>query len=192
MKRIILASGSPRRKELLEQCGVRPEIIASDINEYVSYKNTPEETAMSLSFQKAIDVASKAGDGIVIGADTLVVLEDEILGKPLNDKEAFSMLLKLSGKKHRVITGFSIIDLAGPTKIVEYESTDVYFRELSEIEISDYISTGESDDKAGAYGIQGKGALLVEKIEGCYFNVMGLPISRLNSSLKLFFNLNLL
>ncbi len=192
MRRIVLASASPRRKELLEQCGVRPEIIASDINEYINHKNTPEETAMSLSFQKAIDVASRAGDGIVIGADTVVVLEDEILGKPLDDREAFSMLLKLSGKKHRVITGFSVIDLAGPTKIVEYESTDVYFRELNENEILDYIYTGEFFDKAGSYAIQGKGALLVEKIEGCYFNVMGLPVSKLNSSLKKFFNLNLL
>lgn len=192
MRRIVLASASPRRKDLLEQCGVRPEIIASDLNEYINYKNTPEETAMSLSFQKAIDVASKVGEGIVIGADTVVVLEDEILGKPLDDKEAFSMLLKLSGKKHRVITGFSIIDLAVPTKVVEYVSTDVYFKDLNEKEIMDYIYTGEFSGKAGSYAIQGKGALLVEKIEGCYFNVMGLPVSKLNSSLKKFFDLNLL
>lgn len=192
MRRIVLASASPRRKDLLEQCGVRPEIIASDLKEYINYKNTPEETAMSLSFQKAIDVASKVGEGIVIGADTVVVLEDEILGKPLDDKEAFSMLLKLSGKKHRVITGFSIIDLVGLTKVVEYESTDVYFKDLNEKEIMDYIYTGEFSGKAGSYAIQGKGALLVEKIEGCYFNVMGLPVSKLNSSLKKFFDLNLL
>ncbi|MGM0395488.1 MAG: Maf family protein [Bacillota bacterium] len=191
MRRIILASASPRRKELLQQCGIEPEIVSSDIEEIVSGRNTPEETAMSLSFQKAMDVAEKVEDGLVIGADTVVVLRDEILGKPSDSLEAFSMLKKLSGEKHLVITGYSIIDLASGKKIVDYESTWVYFKSLTDSEIMDYIKTGECCDKAGAYGIQGKGALLVERIEGCYFNVMGLPISKLNTSLIKFFNINL-
>ncbi|WP_409228265.1 Maf family protein [Gudongella sp. SC589] len=188
MRKIVLASASPRRKELLEQCGIKPEIIASDIDERISNNHTPEEITMSLSFQKAMEVALRIGEGLVIGADTVVVLDDEILGKPLDEEEAFSMLRRLSGKCHRVITGFSIIDAEGTERVVDYETTNVYFRSLSDQEISDYISTGECDDKAGAYGIQGKGALLVEKIEGCYFNVMGLPISKLNHSLKKFFS----
>jgi septum formation protein len=188
MRKIVLASASPRRKELLEQCGIKPEIIASDIDERISNNHTPEEITMSLSFQKAMEVALRIGEGLVIGADTVVVLDDEILGKPLDEEEAFSMLRRLSGKCHRVITGFSIIDAEGTERVVDYETTNVYFRSLSDQEISGYISTGECDDKAGAYGIQGKGALLVEKIEGCYFNVMGLPISKLNHSLKKFFS----
>ena len=188
MRKIVLASASPRRKELLEQCGVRPEIITSDIEEIISPNHTPEEISMSLSFQKARDVSERIGEGLIIAADTVVVLDDVILGKPLNDEEAFSMLRRLSGRSHRVITGYSIIDAEGKQKLVEYETTKVYFRSLSDQEILDYISTDECSDKAGAYGIQGKGALLVERIEGCYFNVMGLPISKLNYSLKKFFN----
>jgi septum formation protein len=188
MRKIVLASASPRRKELLEQCGVSPEIIASHIEERFSQDHTPEEIAMSLAFQKAMSIAGRLEEGLVIGADTVVVLDEEILGKPLNYEEAFSMLKSLSGKCHRVVTGYSIIDSEGRGKVVDYETTDVYFRTLSDEEISDYVSTGECNDKAGAYGIQGKGALLVEKIEGCYFNVMGLPISKLNHSLKKYFN----
>ncbi|MCR3956808.1 MAG: Maf family protein [Gudongella sp.] len=191
MRKIVLASASPRRKELLEQCGIRPEIIASDIEERFSNNHTPEEISMSLAFQKAMDVSKRIEEGLVIGADTVVILDDEILGKPLNEEEAFSMLRKLSGKCHQVITGFSIIDTEGTERFVDYETTDVYFRILSDQEISDYVSTGECNDKAGAYGIQGKGALLVERIEGCYFNVMGLPISKLNHSLKRFFSTSL-
>ena len=188
MRKIVLASASPRRKELLEQCGVRPEIITSDIEEIISPNHTPEEISMSLSFQKARDVSERIGQVLIIAADTVVVFDGVILGKPLNDEEAFSMLRRLSGRSHRVITGYSIIDAEGKQKVVEYETTKVYFRSLSDQEILDYISTGECSDKAGAYGIQGKGALLVERIEGCYFNVMGLPISKLNYSLKKFFN----
>lgn len=191
MRKIVLASASPRRKELLEQCGIRPEILASDIEERFSDNHTPEEISMSLAFQKAMDVSQRIEEGLVIGADTVVILDDEILGKPLDEEEAFSMLLRLSGKCHRVVTGYSIIDAQGHAKVVDYETTDVYFRTLSNQEISDYVLTGECNDKAGAYGIQGKGALLVEKIEGCYFNVMGLPISKLNYSLKRYFNTSL-
>ena len=192
MKKIILASASPRRRELLEQCGVSPEIIKSDIKESICNSNAPEEIVMSLSFQKAINVAMRIGEGLVIGADTVVLLGNEILGKPLDTSEAFSMLKKLSGKEHRVITGFSIVDITTGIKIVDYESTKVYFRKLSDDDIAKYIATGEAKDKAGAYGIQGKGALFVEKIEGCYFNVVGLPISKLNNCLTVFFNINLL
>lgn len=188
MRKIILASASPRRKELLEQCGVIPEIVASQIEERLTENHTPEEISMSLSFQKALDVAERHGGGLVIGADTIVILDHEILGKPLDEEEAFSMLRRLSGKCHRVVTGYSIIDAEGTERVVDYETTYVYFRSLSDQEIREYVSTGECQDKAGAYGIQGRGALLVERIEGCYFNVVGLPISKLNHSLKEYFN----
>lgn len=192
MRKIILASASPRRKELLEQCGVSPEIITSNIEESIFSNKSPEEIVMSLSFQKAINVAMKVEEGLVIGADTIVALDNEILGKPSDSSEAFSILKKLSGKEHKVVTGFSIIDKVTGKKVVDYESTKVYFRKLSDYDIQEYLATEETKDKAGAYGIQGKGALLVEKIEGCYFNVVGLPISKLNNCLRVFFNTNLL
>ena len=147
---------------------------------------------MSLSFQKTLNVAQGISEGIVIGADTVVVLDGEILGKPSDASEALSMLTKLSGKPHRVITGLAVIDTVSGKKHVEYETTLVYFKNLDKDEINAYIDCGEYSDKAGSYAIQGKGSLLVEKIEGCYFNVVGLPISRLNSILRRHFDLKLL
>lgn len=192
MNNIILASSSPRRIELLNQIGINPEVIKSQIEEIVRENETPEQISMSLAFRKAYDVASKHQQGVFIGADTIVVLDNEILGKPKDEEDAFFMLKKLSNKEHYVITGFSILDLANRIKVVDYEKTKVIFNELSDERIAAYIKTQEPLDKAAAYGIQGKGALLVNKIEGCYFNVVGLPLSKLEYYLRSFFNINTL
>ena len=138
-----------------------------------------------------MDIASKYSKDLVIGADTIVVLDNKILGKPSNKEEAFKMLSSLSNREHQVITGISIINLDNNKKIIDYVVSNVKFKNLTEQDIKDYISTNEYKDKAGAYGIQGYGALLVEEIRGDYFNIVGLPISKLGDILKNNFNLNL-
>lgn len=192
MKKIILASSSPRRIELLKQIGINPQVIKSQIEETIREFEIPEQVAMSLAFRKAYDVALNENQGIFIGADTIVVFEDEILGKPKDKEDAFFMLKKLSNKEHYVITGFSILDLVNGIKIVDYEKTKVTFNELTEDRIKAYIETNEPLDKAAAYGIQGKGALLVKRLEGCYFNVVGLPLSKVEYYLRNYFNINTL
>lgn len=192
MKKIILASSSPRRIELLKQIGINPQVIKSKIEETIREFEIPEQVAMSLAFRKAYDVALNENQGIFIGADTIVVFEDEILGKPKDKEDAFYMLKKLSNKEHYVITGFSILDLVNGIKIVDYEKTKVTFNELTDDRIHAYIETNEPLDKAAAYGIQGKGALLVKRLEGCYFNVVGLPLSKVEYYLRNYFNINTL
>lgn len=192
MKSFVLASGSPRRRELLAQLGVDPIIWASDIAENNSSNERPESMAMSLALQKALEASSKFQNDIVLAADTIVVVDGRVMGKPRDNDEAYDMLKDLSGRSHEVITGFAIIDNSENTKVVEYEKTLVTFRTLDHERIMAYIDSGEVLDKAGAYGIQGKGALLVEKIEGCYFNVVGLPLSRLEASLNKYFNIKFL
>ena len=192
MKSFVLASGSPRRRELLAQLGVDPIIWASDIAENNSSNERPESMAMSLALQKALEASSKFQNDIVLAADTIVVVDGRVMGKPKDNDEAYDMLKDLSGRAHEVITGFAIIDNSENTKVVEYEKTLVTFRTLDHERIMAYIDSGEVLDKAGAYGIQGKGALLVEKIEGCYFNVVGLPLSRLEASLNKYFNIKFL
>lgn len=192
MRNIILASASPRRLEILRQCGIEPIIIKNNIQESIQSYEKPEQIAMSLSFKKALDVSKHLKSGLVIGADTIVVIEKTILGKPESELHAREMIKILSGKSHSVITGFSIIDIENRIKIVDYETSQVLFNELSENEIDSYINSREYLDKAGSYAIQGKGAMLVSRISGCYFNVVGFPISKINQSLKLYFNYNLI
>jgi len=192
MEKIILASGSPRRKEILERYNIKPIIVQSDIVENISNGETPKQIAMTLAFHKAISVSKDFVNDIVIGADTIVVYENEILGKPKNEEDAFRMLSMLSGNVHKVITGIAIIKEASNLKIIDYEVTKVKFRELSIDRINNYIITKESIDKAGSYGIQGLGAVLVENIDGCYSNVVGLPLSKIDYLLCRFFNFNLL
>jgi len=192
MKNIILASSSPRRVELLNQIGIQPSVIKSEIDETIRTGEKPEQIAMSLAFRKAYDVYKKQTEGIIIGADTIVVLEGEILGKPKDLQDAFVMLRKLSGKEHSVITGFSILDFNDNIKVIDYVETLVLFDDLTDNRINEYLKTGEPMDKAAAYGIQGKGAILVKRIEGCYFNVVGLPLSKLEYYLRNYFNLNIL
>lgn len=193
MAKFILASASPRRVELLNQVGLEFDIIPSNIEEIIDDNDSPSEIVMKLSRQKALDVAGKisAEDKCyVIGADTIVV-SDKILGKPASVDEAFDMLKMLSGKPHKVMTGVTVIETGTKKTISDYEETAVFVRELSVHEINSYISTAEPFDKAGGYGIQGMGALLVDKIDGCYFNVVGLPLTRLSKMLEKF-NIHLL
>ena len=186
MMKIILASASPRRKQLLEQMGLKFDVITSNTKEQMPYGLDTEEIPVELAYKKAVDVSSCVSQpAIIIGADTVVV-KDEILGKPKNEEEARQMLLKLQGKTHEVITGLAIVNTR--TGIIKkgYEKTLVEMAPLSLQEIEHYVQTGEPMDKAGAYGIQGLAGIFISKITGCYFNVMGLPIHRLWSMLKEF------
>ena len=184
--KIILASQSPRRKELLDRMGIQDfETISPNVDESAFHGLPPEELVRRLSAEKAAAVAGKVGeDAIVIAADTVVALEGAVLGKPADELDAFKMLSALSGVRHQVYTGVTVC--RGGEKQTAHEVTDVTFRELSEREIEDYISTGEPMDKAGAYGIQGYGALLIQGISGDYYNVMGLPVCRLSGMLSRF------
>lgn len=186
MKKIILASSSPRRKQLLEQIGLRFEIEASNYEEDMTLKMEPSKLAEFLSLGKAKDVAQKHKDSIIISADTIVAIDGEIFGKPKTPERAKYMLQKLSGKAHSVITGFTIIDTGTNKQITKSVETKVYFKNLSEKEIDAYIATSEPLDKGGGYAIQGKAGLFVEKIEGDYFNIVGLPILSLAEELKNF------
>ncbi|MDK2783071.1 MAG: nucleoside triphosphate pyrophosphatase [Thermococcaceae archaeon] len=170
--RLILASQSPRRREILAKFFGAFDVIPSNVSED-SKASDPAEHAMEVARKKARDVYSRYG-GTVVGADTIVVLDEKILGKPKNEEEAKEMLRALSGRIHKVITGYCIVHEG--REITGYVVTEVKFRELSEEEIEWYVSTGEPLDKAGAYGIQGKGGVLVEWIKGDYYNVVGFPM----------------
>lgn len=183
---IILASASPRRKELLERMGIRHfDVIVSDVDETLEDGLSPAEQVERLSRIKAAAVAAGAGaDAIVIAADTVVALEGAVLGKPADPEDAFRMLSALSGARHHVYTGVTVAQ--GEHVLTCHQTTAVDFRPLEPEEIAQYIATGECMDKAGAYGIQGYGALLVEGITGDYYNVMGLPVVCLSRMLKEF------
>ncbi|OXX84300.1 septum formation inhibitor Maf, partial [Paraclostridium benzoelyticum] len=184
---IILASGSPRRREILENANLKFSVISSDIDERIFEDEEPIQLVLRLAFEKCMSVAQNNPSDLVIGADTIVVLDNEILGKPKNEEEAFDMLSKLSNREHQVITGMSIVNLEKEKKIVDYAISNVKFKKLTDQDIKDYINTKECLDKAGSYGIQGYGALLVEEIKGDYFNIVGLPISKLSDILKINF-----
>ena len=186
MKKIILASSSPRRKELLEKIGLKFEVEPGDCEEIVYTDLETHEMVRKLSREKAEAVARKHRSSVVIAADTVVLIDDKILGKPKSPTEAKKMLRALSGKSHVVITGFTIIDASERRILSKAVETKVYIRELNPEEIDAYVESGEPLDKAGAYGIQGLGAVIVEKIEGDYYNVVGLPLSSLAESLKEF------
>ncbi len=183
---IILASQSPRRKELLGQMGLRGfKIVSPDVDESVEENLSPDQLVEELSLRKARAVAQGADEeAYIIAADTVVALDGGVLGKPADEREAFAMLSALSGNRHRVYTGVTV--LRGNRAVTSHEETIVTFRELEMEEIMDYIATGEPMDKAGAYGIQGLGALFVSGIEGDYSNVMGLPVYRLGRMLAAF------
>ncbi len=183
MKRLVLASASPRRMGLLKQIGLDFEVFPSSVPETWEENTSPLEIAQKLAREKAEAIAGGFPSGIVIGADTLVVLEGRILGKPQNPDEAFRFLRKLSGRSHDVITAVVLLDAESGRVLADEEVTRVFFREVSDQEIHAYIASGEPMDKAGAYGIQGRGALFVKKIEGCYTNVVGLPLGKLGEML---------
>ena len=175
---IILASQSPRRKELMGQIGLKFKVVSPNVDEHVEGNPSPAQLVEELSLRKARAVERQAdGEALIVAADTVVALEGTVLGKPEDEREAFAMLSALSGNRHYVYTGVTV--LRDGRAVTQHEVTTVTFRELEPGEISSYIATGEPMDKAGAYGIQGLGALLVSGIEGDYFNVMGLPVYRL-------------
>ena len=173
--KIILASASPRRKELLTLAGFDYEVVVSECEEILPDGITPDKAVEELARQKAEDVFARHNDAMIIAADTVVALDNTILGKPQNEDDAFRMLSSLSGRRHTVFTGVCI-KTKDKTDIF-HVATEVDFYELSEKEIKDYIATKEPMDKAGSYGIQGKGFVLVKGIHGDYFNVVGLPLA---------------
>lgn len=189
--KIILASASPRRKEILQKFNIDFDIRASVINEIINSGEEPKQIVMSLAFQKALDVAlSTASNDIVIAADTVVV-KDEVFGKPKDFEDAFGMLKRLQGSYHDVITGLAVVQANTNCKHVTFEKTKVKIKQLTDEQIKRYIDTGEVWDKAGAYAIQGKGSALVESIESDYFNVVGLPICKLENILRRYFDIYL-
>lgn len=186
MKKIVLASASPRRKELLEQIGLQFEVEPSNHDEESRPGLTPHELARSLSIEKAQVVAKNYRDAIIIAADTFIVLGERILGKPNTDAEATEMLTFLNGKPHSVITGFTILNTNDAKSVTQSVETTVHMKNLLPEEIEAYVATKEPIGKAGAYAIQGLGAVIVERIEGDYSNVVGLPLGVLAESLKEF------
>ena len=186
MSQIVLASGSPRRQELLNRIGITDfDIRVPQTDEHYPAGLTPAQVVEYISREKA-DAATKlcTPEEIVITADTMVFLDDERLGKPRDEADALRMLTELQGRRHTVCTGVTVRQ--GDRILTESEETGVFFRPASEAELRAYIATGEPMDKAGAYGVQGKGALLVERLEGDFFNVMGLPVLRLSRMLAQF------
>jgi len=183
-RKLVLASASPRRKFLFEMLEIPFSVFPSEVEEEMGTFNgqNPAQFAVLLSEKKAAEVLKKSGGDLVIGADTIVVLGNKIFGKPKNKKEAFSFLSELSGKKHTVYTAVSVF--TSEKKFSEAEKTDVYFYDVGAEPISAYIRSGEGMDKAGAYGIQGMGSFLVEKIRGPLDNVVGLPRLKLLELLK--------
>lgn len=187
LNNIILASASPRRQELLKHITDDFTVKVSSVEEIVPNEICADETPEFLAMLKAKDVAQSFPESLVIGADTCVLADGKILGKPKDKNDAYNMLSLLSGKTHTVITGCALV--AGDKSISFSVSTDVEFYSLTEEEINDYINTSEPFDKAGAYGIQGKGSLLVKGINGDYFNVVGLPVAKLSRVIKSFYNI---
>ena len=184
--KIILASQSPRRRELLSRMGITHfDVLPAQGGEHIDHSLPPGLLVEALARQKAAEIAACAPpDAVIIAADTVVALDNEILGKPHTAQEAAEMLQKLSGRQHTVYTGVAVRQ--NDTELVEREAAQVHFRPLSPQEIRAYIATGEPMDKAGAYGVQGYGCLFVEGIVGDYYNVMGLPVCRLGRMLRQF------
>ncbi|KYO64779.1 Maf family protein [Thermovenabulum gondwanense] len=185
-KKLVLASSSPRRIELLKQIGFDFEVIPAHIEEEKVINLNPDELVKKIAVEKVISVSRKVRNSIVIGADTLVYAENKILGKPGTEKEALDMLLLLSNKWHKVYSGIAVLDTETQKLIVDVEESSVKFKGISEKEARNYIQTGEPMDKAGAYAIQGRGAVFIERIEGCYYNIVGLPLFKLVKLLEQF------
>jgi septum formation protein len=186
MRRIILASASPRRKALLEQVCLKFTVDARVREDTEFTGQEPHKLVREISLKKANSVASNYPDAIIIAADTFGVINGRIIGKPHSESEACAMLAMLSGKSHAVITGFTVLDTLTRKAVSQSVETNVHLKRITKSEIEAYVKTGEPLDKAGAYAIQGLGAVLVDKIEGDYFNVMGLPLCALAEVLKEF------
>jgi septum formation protein len=185
MDAIVLASSSPRRRELLSQAGIPFIVMPGGVDEdKAELTGTPGQKAEQLAYLKALDVAKNVEKGLVLGADTIVVCENKIFGKPADEADARRMLESLSGREHLVITGIALINTGNGVVKKACETTKVRFSKLTDHEIQAYINTGEPYGKAGAYAVQGRGALLVESLSGCYSNVVGLPLQKVAAMLK--------
>lgn len=185
LKPVVLASRSPRRLVLLEQIGIRPVVMPSDVDETFDSNISPQRNAIVLAEKKATAVSEHRTDAFVVGADTIVVLDGELLAKPSDTADAGRMLRQLSGRTHIVVTGLSIVHSASSSVISDCETTLVTFRDLPEEEIAAYVAGGSPMDKAGAYGIQDDyGAVFVTRIEGCFYNVVGFPLAKFYHMLK--------
>lgn len=185
---LVLASASPRRRQLLSQLGLKFRTCESGVDEAAAACSgaSPERLVRELALAKALAVAARERDALVLAADTVVVLGGEVMGKPRDAGEAEEMLARLQGREHRVLTGLALLDAASGRSETAVEETRVRLRPLAAEEIRAYVATGEPLDKAGAYAIQGLGALLVTGIQGCYYNVVGLPLARLGELLRRF------
>ncbi|TKI56439.1 septum formation inhibitor Maf [Brevibacillus antibioticus] len=183
---LILASSSPRRRELLQTLGLSFTVITSDVDETTAEHLSASEVVEELSLRKAKEVASRLTEGVVLGSDTVVVLDDQILGKPVDEMDAYRMLSMLQGQEHTVYSGVALIDVETGRAEVSHSLTHVRIRALTEQEIKSYIATGEPMDKAGSYAIQGIGATIVEGINGDYFTVVGLPLGLTSTLLTRF------
>lgn len=184
--KIILASTSPRRSELLKQIGLDFTVMPSQYEEDMTLKMSPKNLAKTLAYGKAKDLVGKVKEGIIIGVDTFLVLGSRRIGKPKDSQDALKILQTLSGKTIKVYSGIAIIDSATGKELVDYEITKVKFKKLSKEEIEHYVKTGEPLDKAGAFAIQGMGAIFISSIKGCYSNVIGLPLHNLYKNLQKF------
>lgn len=182
MKQLILASKSPRRKELLEKCGVPFEIDAAEIDETLKSDCSLTDAIMDLSVRKAAAVLKRHPDAVILGSDTIVVIDNRVLGKPHDREEARRMLEELSGRTHQVITGLALV--SSKKTHTDVSVSHVSFAQLSETEIFEYLFSGEADDKAGAYGIQGLAGRFITKIDGDFYAIMGLPLSMVYQELK--------
>lgn len=183
-RKIILASKSERRKMLLTQIGLEFEIRESAYEEDMSALSNPHELAKFLALGKAQDIAKYYDDAIIIGADTFVFYEGNFIGKPKNKEDAKKILTNFSGNTHDIVTGLAIIDTKTKTVVTDYGEAKVTFRTLTTEEIDDYIATGEPMDKAGAYGLMNRAAVLIEKVDGDFYSVIGLPLNKLHVALK--------
>ncbi|ABO51060.1 maf protein [Desulforamulus reducens MI-1] len=186
MRPIILASASPRRQELLKNLGLEFEVQVSDVDENLEENISSGQLVEKLAERKAAAVALIRTQGLVIGADTIVVLGDKPLGKPTNREEAVQMLSNLQGKSHEVFTGLAVIDASTGQRVVTHQVTEVNFKTLTKDQIERYVDTGEPMDKAGGYAVQGLASIFIDSIRGCYFSVVGLPISKLADALRMF------
>ena len=187
MRPLILASQSPRRKILLKQIGLKFRVLTSHVSEVLAPNESPGDNVKRIAIDKASEVAARLQKGIVIGADTIVVLDHHVLGKPTSKDDAKRMLKLLSGREHSVYTGFALIDVESKKHVAGVEETKVRFRKLEEHEIIAYVNSGSPMDKAGSYGIQDDfGAVFVEKVNGCFYNVVGFPLARFYSTLQRF------
>jgi len=184
MGKLVLASSSPRRQELMEMMRLDFTIVPSKIEEEEYSGLKPVDLVRELARAKAEEVAELVEEAVVVGSDTIVVLDGVVIGKPVDQSEAVKMLKKMQDRQHTVITGLAVCDSSSGKASVDYDKTEVFMMPMSEKDISSYVNTGEPMDKAGAYGIQGIGGAFIEKIVGSYFTVMGLPIHKLAVMLK--------